>query len=559
MFNRRKSCITGLVLSLMLAGCGTVGDQVQTGDINVTGEVADVSGNVAVAGDAAEDGTAAYGMSAEELGQYMHSLGLQKSYKPIGNHNPVMTQRFGADPYAMVYDGRVYLYMTGDDPMYKSDGSIKDNDYSNICTICVISSSDLVNWTDHGTVYAAGKNGQASWGNNSWAPAAAWKMIDGKPKFFLYFANNGNGIAVLTADSPTGPFTDPIGGPLISRSTPNCSDVTWLFDPAVLIDDDGSAYIYVGGGIPQDRAADPGTARVARLGDDMISLDGDPVPIENVPYLFEDSGINRIGDRYYYSYCSNFSVTEEAEKELGFGGGEIVTMVSDDPMGPFTLCGSILKNPGAFFGAGGNNHHCIFEFEGEWYITYHARLLEQAMELTGGYRSTNIDVLSFDENGVPTATKGTQKGVSQVGYFDPYQTVSAATFGNMAGLDTVQYGEDAVKYGSGDMILTGVSDGDWLCVYGADFGDMGPSEFTLEVRKSPDAAYTDSICAIRVTQDKLFGSEPFADIPLESIMNAGSDEFVTITVPVDINVTGVHDIYMIFAGEGYEVRSWSFE
>ena len=559
MFNRRKSCITGLVLSLKLAGCGTVGDQVQTGDINVTGEPADVSGNVAVAGDAAEDGTVAYGMSAEELGQYMHSLALQKSLKTIGNHNPVMTQRFGADPYAMVYDGRVYLYMTGDDPMYKSDGSIKDNDYSNICTICVISSADLVNWTDHGTVYAAGKNGQASWGNNSWAPAAAWKMIDGKPKFFLYFANNGNGIAVLTADSPTGPFTDPIGGPLISRSTPNCSDVTWLFDPAVLMDDDGSAYIYVGGGIPQDRAADPGTARVARLGDDMISLDGDPVSIENVPYLFEDSGINRIGDRYYYSYCSNFSVTAEAEKELGFGGGEIVTMVSDDPMGPFTLCGSILKNPGAFFGAGGNNHHCIFEFEGEWYITYHARLLEQAMELTGGYRSTNIDVLSFDENGVPTATKGTQKGVSQVGCFDPYQTVSAATFGNMAGLDTVQYGEDAVKYGSGDMILTGVSDGDWLCVYGADFGDNGPSEFTLEVRKSPDAAYTDSICAIRVTQDKLFGSEPFADIPLESIMNAGSDEFVTITVPVDISVTGVHDIYMIFAGEGYEVRSWSFE
>ena len=42
-------------------------------------------------------------------------------------------------------------------------------------------------------------------------------------------------------------------------------------------------------------------------------------------------------------------------------------------------------------------------------------------------------------------------------------------------------------------------------------------------------------------------------------MNAGSDEFVTITVPVDISVTGVHDIYMIFAGEGYEVRSWSFE
>ena len=552
MLNKKNLGILGLTLSLVFAGCtapdGT-GQTESTPDITIA-----VSDNEGITEDVESTG-----ITAEELADYMHSLALQKSLKTIGNHNPVMTQRFGADPYAMVYDGRVYLYMTGDDPMYKADGKVLDNDYSNIDKICVISSADLVNWTDHGTVYAAGRNGQASWGNNSWAPAAAWKMIDGKPKFFLYFANNGNGIAVLTSDSPTGPFTDPIGGPLISRSTPNCNDVTWLFDPAVLIDDDGSAYIYVGGGIPQDKAANPGTARVAMLGEDMISLATDPVPIENVPYLFEDSGINRIGDKYYYSYCSNFSVTAEAEKELGFGGGEIVTMVSDDPMGPFTLSGSILKNPGAFFGAGGNNHHCIFEFEGSWYITYHARLLEQAMNLIGGYRSTNIDLLSFDEEGIPTATKGTQKGVPQVGYFDPYQTVSAATFGNMAGLDTVQYGEDAVKYGSGDMILTGVSEGSWLCVYGADFGDKGPSEFTIEVRRAANAEDTDSICAVRVTQDKLFGSEPFADISFADIMNGeGGEEFSTITVPVDITVTGVHDIYMIFAGSGYEIKSWSF-
>ncbi len=552
MLNKKNLGILGLTLSLVFAGCtapdGT-GQTENTPDITIT-----VSDNEGITEDVESTG-----ITAEELADYMHSLALQKSLKTIGNHNPVMTQRFGADPYAMVYDGRVYLYMTGDDPMYKAGGKVLDNDYSNIDKICVISSADLVNWTDHGTVYAAGRNGQASWGNNSWAPAAAWKMIDGKPKFFLYFANNGNGIAVLTSDSPTGPFTDPIGGPLISRSTPNCNDVTWLFDPAVLIDDDGSAYIYVGGGIPQDKAANPGTARVAMLGEDMISLATDPVPIENVPYLFEDSGINRIGDKYYYSYCSNFSVTAEAEKELGFGGGEIVTMVSDDPMGPFTLSGSILKNPGAFFGAGGNNHHCIFEFEGNWYITYHARLLEQAMDLTGGYRSTNIDLLSFDEEGIPTATKGTQKGVPQVGYFDPYQTVSAATFGNMAGLDTVQYGEDAVKYGSGDMILTGVSEGSWLCVYGADFGDKGPSEFTIEVRRAANAEDTDSICAVRVTQDKLFGSEPFADISFDDIMKGeGGEEFSTITVPVDITVTGVHDIYMIFAGSGYEIKSWNF-
>ncbi|MDE7297519.1 MAG: family 43 glycosylhydrolase, partial [Lachnospiraceae bacterium] len=141
-----------------------------------------------------------------------------------------MTQRFGADPYALVYDGRVYLYMTGDIYEYEADGSIKSNSYGKIQSICVISSSDLVNWTDHGTIYVAGRDGSATWANNSWAPAAACKEIDGKMKFFLYFANSGGGIGVLSADSPIGPFTDPIKRALVTHATPNCSDVTWMFD-----------------------------------------------------------------------------------------------------------------------------------------------------------------------------------------------------------------------------------------------------------------------------------------------------------------------------------------
>lgn len=52
-----------------------------------------------------------------------------------------------------------------------------------------------------------------------------------------------------------------------------------------------------------------------------------------------------------------------SEDEIGFSSGEIITMSSDNPMGPFTLCGPILKNPQYYFGRGGNNHHCMFEFE----------------------------------------------------------------------------------------------------------------------------------------------------------------------------------------------------
>ena len=177
-----------------------------------------------------------------------------KMYKKLTDHNPVMVQKFGADPWAMVYGDRVYLYMTGDEPMFDEEGKIRNNTYGNIRSLRVLSSADMVNWQDHGEIRAAGRDGAARGANNSWAPCAAWKNIDGKDKFFLYFADNGSGIGVLTADSPTGPFTDPIGKQLVSRNTPTCAGVTWLFDPAVLVDEDGEAYLYFGGGIPEGKA-----------------------------------------------------------------------------------------------------------------------------------------------------------------------------------------------------------------------------------------------------------------------------------------------------------------
>lgn len=487
-------------------------------------------------------------MTAAEMEKMFNEIEPVEAYKKVGNHNPVMTQRFGADPYAMVYDGRVYLYMTGDDFIKDKNGEIQENNYSNIYTINVISSADLVNWTDHGAVYAASKKGAASWGNNSWAPAAACKEIDGEMKFFLYFANNGNGIAVLTSDSPTGPFTDPIGGPLISREMSNCADVTWLFDPAVLMDDDGTSYIYFGGGIPSpDKADNPGTARVAKLADDMISLDGDPVVIADVPYLFEDSGINKINGTYYYSYCSNFNVPEEQAEEIGFHCGEIITMTSDNPMGPFTVCGPILKNPQYYFGRGGNNHHCMFEFEGQWYMSYHTRILEEAMSIDKGYRSTNIDKVTFDEEQNIEMIQGTLEGVEQIGALDPYQNVKAVTMGVMGGIETVQYGDESVACGSGDMIVTGIHTGSWMGVYGADFGTKNPEEFHISARGNGKGY-------IKICMDALDG-EAIGYVELD--LNNPVD-FTEITTQIEKKIVGKHDIYFIFSGENFELESWYF-
>jgi arabinoxylan arabinofuranohydrolase len=51
-------------------------------------------------------------------------------------------------------------------------------------------------------------------------------VINGKDKFFLYFANSGNGIGVLTADSPIGPWTDPLRKALVTHSTSGVAGVT---------------------------------------------------------------------------------------------------------------------------------------------------------------------------------------------------------------------------------------------------------------------------------------------------------------------------------------------
>ena len=485
---------------------------------------------------------------AEEYAVLFKGIEKAASGKGMLDNNPVMTQRFGADPYALVYEDTLYLYMTADAPEYDAQGNLKENTYSKINTLNVVSTKDMMNWTDHGSVYAAGKDGAATWANNSWAPAAAWKMIDGKPKFFLYFANSGGGIGVLTADSPTGPFTDPLGKALISRQTPTCDSVLWLFDPAVLVDDDGSAYIYFGGGVPEGQAAHPYTARVAKLGEDMISLDGDPVAIDP-PYLFEDSGIHKMGNTYYYTYSSNFSVDRAGTEEYGLKNGEICYMTSEHPMGPFTYQGVILPNPGEFFGVGGNNHHCVFQFREEWFITYHAQALEQKLGMSGGYRSTHIDKLVIKEDGSLGKVRGTKEGVSQHGTFDPYAPVEAETMWNNGGIDTVQYGENSETYGSGNMVVCGMETGSWIGLKGVDFGEAGATEFVASVCGSKEA---EGIIQIRI--DRLMGEVVgYLMVPVGD----GTTYSEQVCKLLE-TVTGVHDLYFTFYGSGYAWDTWQF-
>ena len=469
----------------------------------------------------AEEETNMSGTTLKDLG-----ITLQTSYKKESENNPLYTQRFGADPGVMEYNGRLYVYMTDDIVEHDADRNVIENTYSRIRTINCISSDDLVNWTDHGRIHVAGWDGIAKWAQNSWAPCAAHKTIDGKEKFFLFFCNGGNGIGVLTADDPAGPWRDELGHLLITRATPNCANVTWLFDPAVMVDEDGTGYLAFGGGVPNGKQAAPGTGRIVRLTEDMLHLDCDPVTLD-IPWLFEDSGINRVGDTYIYSYCSNW---QTGGNTLNLTDGAIQYMTAADPLGPYTYAGELFPNEGRFFGMYGNNHHSIACLNGEYYLFYHNRPVEKAMGITGNYRSPQADRIEVLADGSLKGVTGTMKGLSQLHPLDGTRLTAAATMSHQAGVTVADPDENGVCAVTGDT-------GAWTRVTGVDFG-AGVSEITVTAGAKEDAEIL------------ILAGSPDGPVAARIPVSGDRTEY---TVP--FSAEGVQDLYFVFAGSA-ELVSW---
>lgn len=472
------------------------------------------------------------------------------AYKALDNHNPLMGHKFGADPFGMVDGDRLYIYMT-DDHIYKSSGQpVGDGDYSDCKNVSVISSDDLVNWTDHGAQPVAGANGgtgPAKWASNMWAPCAAHKTINGREKYFLYFADNSNGIGVLTSTTPYGPWEQPSGmNQLISRSTQNCEgkSVPWLFDPAVLIDDDGKAYLYFGGGVDGLSAADPGSARCVQLSSSMTSIIGTPQAI-NPPYLFEDAGINKVGGKYLYSYCSNWTGND------GPGVANIAYMESENPLGPFSYVGRCFDNPGgaSWSGGGGNNHHAIIEFKGKYYILYHNRSLKSAMrkdnkDITDGMeiRSTCMSEITVDTVNARiknlTSSEIKQAGVTQIKNFDPYRTVPGPTMAWVKNVTTKYFKSGAVYKCTAEF-----KKGSWICLSKVDFKE-GAIGFRAKVKGS-------GILAVTIGSPGKKGTY----IALAEV--DASNDYKEITVPTLKLSKGVQSKVFITSNGNISLESWS--
>lgn len=462
----------------------------------------------------------------------MQKLLAEKAVKMPDENNPSVLHKFNADPAVLVYDDTVYIYCTNDSQQTEFSLGKEDNNYTQINTLNVFSSKDLVNWTDCGIIKVAGPDGAAKWAHNSWAPAICSKKIDGKDKFFLYFADSANGIGVLSADSPTGPYVDPIGKALISRDMPNCQNVHWLFDPAVFVDDDGKGYIYFGGG-HQEEFIHPKTSRCAALTDDMIGLACDPIQIDP-PFLFEDSGINKIGDTYYYSYCTNWQSRDGVVADPMLPIAVIAYMTSKNPLGPFEFKGYTLENPGTMFGPWGNNHHWIFSFRGKYYIAYHAQIIEKTIGFTkGGYRHLMINDFEINEDGSWPIQKAKKTGVTQAGNFNPGTLVPAATMCSSRNMIV-----------SARQTIYPLKDNAYILIKGADFSG-GFTKLTIKLSEGHAGGTVK------------FVADNFANGTVLAQAEIGSDTSVQ-TDFTNPDGKSVRDLYIVLSGD-LELESWRLD
>ena len=248
-----------------------------------------------------------------------------KNYKVESNGNPISSCVFCADPTALEYHGRLYVYGTNDHQSFIKRGKKGGIDYGDVKSLVIFSTDDMVNWTFHGTIdtqkLCSSWKKVTSWDDipfafhNSWAPSVVWRTNDkGEDEFFLYFANNSHGVGVLKASSPIGPWKSPLTTPLINNKTPGALPNSANFDPGVVIDDNGTGWITFGGLDPETGGTDlqPNTTRIAKLKPSMTALDGAAIQIP-APYHFEANELNMIGGKYVFTYCSNWAERKDAD------------------------------------------------------------------------------------------------------------------------------------------------------------------------------------------------------------------------------------------------------
>jgi hypothetical protein len=195
--------------------------------------------------------------------------------------------------------------------------------------------------------------------------------------YYFYFPADYQ-IGVSTSEKPDGPFRDALGKPLITRMESGVE----AMDPTIFIDDDGIPWLYYGG---------HSTAGIVKLKEDMITRDGDIIPLQ-LEGFSEGIWVHKYDGVYYFSYPMDITRDGKINQLL-------VYSTSSSPIGPFEFKGIILDNRSR------NVHHSILKIQDQFYLFYH-------IEGPSPYeRQVCIEYLNHDEKGDIIPLDMTSEGV----------------------------------------------------------------------------------------------------------------------------------------------------
>jgi len=462
-------------------------------------------------------------------------------YKTETNANPLSSNIYCADPTSVVYNGRVYVYGTNDNQQYEVKGSGNGGGYEHIKSLVVFSSDDMVNWVYHGAIDVAAV---CPWIINSWAPSIVSRVEeDGLTHFYLYFSNCGCGVGVITATDPLGPWSDPLGKPLIYQNMQGLQNCPVPFDPGVCIDENGVGWLAFGGGA-SGKTVHSGVPKIVRLGSDMFTFDSEFVSID-APYFNEASELNYIDGVYYYTFCNDWN---DHRKDWDYENIEptprcaMEYMTTKTPLvaESWEYKGAYFYNPGqnAEGQSGmpwGNNHTHFFDFEGKYYILHHAALLEALSGAKDGFRSLMVDYLPVDSDSQSiNMTAGSYEGVEQIKPLDPYSENSGAVMFTSADIGFTPGMNPSAKSLSSDAVIY---------VKGCDFA-YGASSFSADVKGEG---------RIEIRFDSL-DSQPAAFIEFQN-----DDYQIVTSCDFKPSEGRIHNIYIVFSGAEIELKSWNFQ
>lgn len=462
--------------------------------------------------------------------------------------NPISANVFCADPTAIEYEGRLYVYGTNDHEQYLN---AEQNTYEKIKSLVCFSTDDMVNWTYHGEINV-GKI--APWITNSWAPSiCSREEDDGLTHFYMYFSNNGLGSGVITATSPLGPWTSPLNKSLVypgvkSLTGDTLTDCPSPFDPGVCIDENGDGWLSFGAGRASNGTAEfPGSARIVKLGSDMISLASNFVEIK-APYLFEASELNFINGTYVYTFNNSWDPRDKWSTTTASpsSGCSMSYMTSKTPLDTdsWVYQGHYFKNPGEMGLTWGNNHTHLHKYAGEWWLLYHTMILAEKAGIEGGFRSMCVDKVtdSVDEENVKISNcQGTREGVSALKNLNPFEPVAGTTMFTCADIwyEDIQSPESIATKSSKSC--------GWIMVKNVDFAD-GATNIITQVKGSGEIlVYADSI------------PETINDDSAITRITINNSSYETVTSRFSTQMQDIHDLYFVFTHKNSCLKNWRVE